>query len=76
MGMNALLCTLSPKRLALLRDDPEIFEELVASSQDAEDIPGLLSLGEAWEALDLLLSERGKDALLGDAVLARKGQKL
>jgi len=75
MGMNALLCTLSAKRLALIQEEPEVFEELAASRHDS-DIPGLLDLGKAWEALDVLLSEGGRDALLGDAVLARKGQKL
>jgi hypothetical protein len=74
MGMNGLLCTLSAKRLALIQDDPEIFEELVESRH--EEIPGLLDLGNTWDALDLLLSERGRDELLGDSILARKGQKL
>lgn len=75
MGMTALLCTLSTKRLALIQDDPEVFEELAASRHDS-DIPGLLDLGKAWEALDVLLSDGGRDAVLSDAVLARKGQKL
>ncbi len=75
MGMNCLLCTLSAKRLALLQEDPEIFEELVESRHESE-IPGLLDLGNAWDALDFLLSDRGRDELLGDAILARKGQRL
>jgi Domain of unknown function (DUF1877) len=75
MEMNGLLCTLSAKRLALLQEDPEIFEELIESRHESE-IPGLLDLGKAWDALDFLLSDRGRDELLGDAILARKGQKL
>jgi hypothetical protein len=75
MGMNCLLCTLSAKRLAMLQEDPEIFEELIESRHESE-IPGLLDLGNAWDALDLLLSDRGRDEVLGDAILARKGQKL
>ncbi|MFL5350015.1 MAG: DUF1877 family protein [Hyalangium sp.] len=73
--MNGVLCTLSAKRLALLQEDPEIFEELVESRHESE-IPGLLDLGKTWDALDFLLSDRGRDELLGDAILARKGQKL
>ena len=75
MGMDGILCTLSAKRLALLQEDPEIFEELVESRHESE-IPGLLDLGKTWDALDFLLSDRGREELLGDAILARKGQKL
>jgi hypothetical protein len=75
MGMSAVLCTLSPKRLALLQEEPEVLEELLDSRHDS-DIPGLLDLGKAWDALDRILSEGGKDPVMADAILARKGQKL
>ena len=37
---------------------------------------GVLDLGKAWDALDILLSDRGGDRLLGDAVLARSGKPM
>jgi hypothetical protein len=73
--MSAILCTLSPKRLALLQEEPELLSELLDSRHEA-DIPGLLDLGKAWDALDRILSEGGGDPLMADAILARKGQKL
>lgn len=75
MGMQAILCTLSSKRLDLLQDDPEILDELLESRHESE-IPGLLDLGKAWDALDVLIADRGKEPVLGDVILARKGQKL
>jgi hypothetical protein len=75
MGMSAVLCTLSPKRLALLQAEPEVLEDLLDSRHDS-DIPGLLDLGKAWDALDRILSEGGKEPVMADAILARKGQKL
>ena len=71
--MDAILCSLSAKRLAMIEEDPEVVADLVDARDD--DIPGLLDLGNTWHALDVLLGE-GKNALLGDAVLARTGTKL
>ena len=68
------MITLSPKRLAVLEEDPETLIDVV-EARDEQKIPGLLDLGNAWDALDFMLSERGKDALLGDAVLGRSGRK-
>lgn len=73
MGMYGYLCTLSPKRLALIAEDPEVLDDVLDA--DAE-VPGLLALGKAWNALDILLSDAGRDALLGDAILARSGQTI
>jgi hypothetical protein len=75
MTRHGILITLSPKRLAQLEQDPETLEDVV-DARDETQIPGLLDLGSAWDALDVLLSDRGKDALLGDAVLARTGRAL
>jgi hypothetical protein len=75
MGMYGVLITLSPKRLAQLEEDPDTLEEVLEARHETE-IPGLLDLGKAWDALDVMLSERGKDAILGDAVLGRSGRKL
>ncbi len=74
MMMDAILCSLSPKRLAMIQEDPEVVTDLVDARHESE-IPGLLDLGNTWHALDVLLGE-GKNALLGDAVLARSGEKL
>ena len=70
--MDALLCSLSPKRLAMLEEDPEVLQDLIDARHESE-IPGLLDLGNTWHALDVLLGE-GKNAVLGDAVLARTGK--
>lgn len=73
--MYGILITLSQKRLAQLEGDPETLEDVVDARHETA-IPGLLDIGKAWDALDVLLSDRGKDPLLGDAVLARSGAKL
>ncbi len=74
MGMDAILCALSAKRLAMLQEDPEVLQDLLDARHESE-IPGLLDLGNTWHALDVLLGE-GKHATLGDAVLLRTGEKL
>jgi len=75
MALHGILITLSAKRLSQLGADPETLEDVLEARHDT-DIPGLLDIGLAWDALDVMLSERGKDALLGDAVLARSGDDL
>ena len=75
MGMDTILCTLSDKRLVQLEAEPDLLTELLAARRETE-IPGLLDIGKTWEALDLLISDRGKEAVLKDAVLARTGRKL
>ena len=73
MPTQGILIALSEKRLALLSEDPEMLEDIV---EEGDAIPGLLEIGTAWDALDVLVSDRGKDAVLGDAVLARTGKQL
>jgi hypothetical protein len=75
MVMYGVLITLSPKRLAQLEEDPDTLEEVLEARHETQ-IPGLLDLGKTWDALDVMLSERGKDAVLGDAVLGRSGREL
>jgi hypothetical protein len=72
--MFGILITLSPKRLAVLEEDPETLIDVVEAREE-EAIPGLLDIGNAWDAIDVMLSDRGKDPLLGDAVLGRSGRK-
>ena len=67
---HAILISLSSKRLTLLESEPETLEDVIEARHE-EPIPGLLDLGTAWETLDMLLSGRGRDELLGDALLAR-----
>ena len=74
MGMDALLCSLSPKRLAMIEEDPEVLSELIDARHDGE-IPGLVDLGNTWHALDILLGD-GKDDVLADALVARNGKKM
>jgi uncharacterized protein DUF1877 len=72
--MDALLCSLSPKRVTLLEEDPEVLQELIEARHEQE-IPGLLDLGKTWHALDIMLGD-GKDVVLSDALVARSGKKL
>jgi hypothetical protein len=73
--MHAVLCTLSAKRLAQLEEDPDLLSELLAARRETA-IPGLIDVGKTWEALDILISDRGKEPVLRDALLARTGQKM
>lgn len=75
MSMYGVMITLSPKRLAQLESDPETLEDVLEARHETE-IPGLLDLGVTWDALDVILSDRGKDVILGDAVLGRSGRPL
>jgi len=72
--MDGYLCALSAARAAQLDAEPgRLFE--VIGLRGGQAI-GVLDLGKAWDALDILLSDRGGDRLLGDAVLARSGKPL
>lgn len=71
--MHAILITMSPKRLAQIQEDPDTLADVIEARHETA-IPGLLDLGTAWSQLDALLSDAGKDAVLGDAVLARTGE--
>ena len=72
---HGILISLSSKRLALLESEPETLEDVIeARHEDA--IPGLLDLNTHWETLDMLVSGRGRDPILGDAFLARSGKPL
>lgn len=71
--MHAILITMSPKRLAQIQEDPDTLADVIDARHETE-IPGLLDLGTGWTALDAVLSDGGKDPLLGDAVLARSGE--
>lgn len=72
---HGILIALSSKRLALLESEPETLEDVVeARHEDA--IPGLLDLKTDWETLDMIISGRGRDEVLGDALLARSGKDL
>ena len=70
-----ILISLSAKRLALLESEPDTLEDVVEARHE-EPIPGLLDLGTHWETLDMILSGRGRDELLGDVLLARSGKPL
>ncbi len=72
---HGILISLSAKRLALLQSEPETLEDVIeARHEDA--IPGLLDMQTHWETLDMLVSGRGRDPVLGDAFLARTGKPL
>jgi hypothetical protein len=42
MGMYLVLCTLSPKRLALVAEEPEILEDVFSMRHESVPVPGLL----------------------------------
>ena len=48
MAMTLKICTLSPKRLELLEEDPDMVIEIMTSR---EEIPGLFRFGKAWDAM-------------------------
>ncbi len=74
-SLYGVMITMSPKRLAQIEGDPETLEDVLEARHD-DEIPGLLDLGVTWDALDVILSDRGKDPVLGDAILGRSGRKL
>jgi hypothetical protein len=71
MGMNGYLCALSAERHAELEAEPKRLFEVIGLK--GGETTGVLDLDKAWDALDVLLSRRGEDRVLGDAVLARSG---
>ena len=73
MGKNGVLCTLSDKRLRQIEESPELLGELMDARLEVE-VPGLLDVSDKWDALDYLLSDRGREPVLGDAILARSGR--
>ncbi len=75
MDKNGVLCTLSDARLRQIEGTPDLLAELVEARHDT-DVPGLLDLADTWDALDYLLSDRGREPLLGDAILARTGRAI
>ena len=72
--MHGYLCPLSAERHAALEADPaQLFDVLGLRGGAATDV---LDLDRAWDALDIIVSRRGADPLLGDAVLARTGERM
>lgn len=72
---HGILIALSSKRLALLQSEPETLEDVIEARHE-DEIPGLLDMQTHWETLDMLVSGKGRDPLLGDAFLARTGKPL
>ncbi len=72
---HGILIALSSKRLALLESEPDTLEDVVEARHE-DVIPGLLDLKTYWETLDTIMSGRGRDEVLGDALLARSGKTL
>ena len=73
--MYGILCTLSPKRLAQIVEEPDLVEEIVEAISD-EEIPGSLELQKAWHALDLLLCDGEDGSTLSPAMVGRGGQAI
>ena len=75
MPLYGVMITLSPKRLAQIETDPDTLDDVLEARHETE-IPGLLDLGVTWDALDVMLSDRGKDPVLGDAIMGRTAREL
>jgi len=72
---HGILIALSAKRLAILQSEPETLEDVIEARHE-DDIPGLVDMATHWETLDMIVSGRGRDPILGDAFLARSGKPL
>ena len=75
MGMSAVLCTLSPGRLAKIEATPDIIQELLEARHDTE-IPGLLDLGKTWDALRIVIEGNKAEGPIADAIVARSGKQM
>jgi len=73
MGIGVVLCALSPTRQDLLEKEPELLEEVLESRKEVA-IPGLVDVGNAWDALDKILAGPKGEGVLADAVLGRSGK--
>ena len=73
MGMHVILCALSPARQKMLEEEPELLDEVLSSRKEVA-IPGLVDLGDAWDALDRLVTGGRPEGSLADAVLGRGGR--
>jgi hypothetical protein len=64
MGAFAMLVKLSPKRLAMIEDDPGVVLELVEARD--EEMPGIENLGESWGALARMCGQKAAAAVTGE----------
>jgi hypothetical protein len=72
MGMHGWLLSLSPKRKAVLVDDLSLLHEVLEEHRRTP-VRGVLEIGKAWHALDLIVAGENSSGALGDAVLGRRG---
>lgn len=72
MAMHGWLLSLSPKRKAVLVDDLSLLHEVLEEHRRTP-VRGVLELGKAWHALDLMIAGENSNGALGDAVLGRRG---
>jgi hypothetical protein len=73
--MHGFLCALSPARLAMLKEEPDLLHEIAAVRREKK-VPGLVNLEKAWHALCLLLDDCPEAKGLGQAVTGRGGQSI
>jgi hypothetical protein len=59
-----LLVKLSPKRLAMIEEDPGVVLELVEARDD--EMPGIENLGEHWGALARMCGPKAAAAVTGE----------
>ncbi len=75
MGMSVILYSSSEAELAALESEPGQLSALLGAREPGA-VAGRVELGKAWDALDVILSGRGKHPVLRDAVLGRGGRPL
>jgi hypothetical protein len=64
MPAFALLVKLSPKRLAMIEEDPSVVLELVEARD--EEMPGIENLGEYWASLARMCGPKAAAAVTGE----------
>lgn len=73
MEMRLILCTLSPKRLAQVKSEPEMVEDIVEA--EPGEIPGWADLGPCWDALSLMLGGEARGGA-AEALFGRTGEAI
>ncbi|MEQ1507815.1 MAG: DUF1877 family protein [Myxococcota bacterium] len=70
--MYGWLCSLNPRRRALIDDEPDMVGELFGLRR-LQPIPGAFELGKAWDPIRRLI---GNEGVLSDAVTGESGARV
>jgi hypothetical protein len=75
MGIDLVLCTVSPGRRAILLESPSVVEELMAARHD-DDINGLVDLGSTWTALRVLILGDDTEGPIYEGLFGSAGEEI